>query len=223
MKKKNFFWSLLAIMMAATMSIGFTSCGDDDDPDEVTVSMPSASFSESGGQSVISITSNTNWTVTGAPSWLTVTPMQGKGNGTIMLNAQKNTDKQSRSCVLYVNAGSASTVITVSQSGPSADSSLEGSYVGTLKPMGYSDAPAPCYVTMTKLASTTYRLTSLICEEFGINLSAGYNLVASNQGDGRVNLTSETSYSIEGNYFQGTLTLSFSMGTDTFFFSGVKN
>ena len=33
MKKKEFFWSLLAMLMVATLSVGFSSCGkDDDDP-----------------------------------------------------------------------------------------------------------------------------------------------------------------------------------------------
>ena len=225
MKKNSIFWSLLTMIMVGMMSVGFVSCGDDDngsDPDKVSVNMPSISIGQSGGVQVVSITSNTNWTVSGMPSWLTVSPMQGSGNGTIMLTAQANTERSSRSCVLNINAGSASTVITVSQQVDSTPS-LEGSYVGTLKPMGYSDSPAPCYVTMTKLSSTTYRLSSLICEQFDINLSSGYNLVATTQSDGRITLTSETSYTIEGNYFQGTLTLSFAMSSTTFFFTGTKN
>ena len=33
MKKKDFLWSLLAIVMAATLSVGFVSCSSDDDED----------------------------------------------------------------------------------------------------------------------------------------------------------------------------------------------
>ena len=33
MKKKDFLWSLLAFVMAATLSVGFSSCGGDDDDD----------------------------------------------------------------------------------------------------------------------------------------------------------------------------------------------
>lgn len=35
MNKKNYLWSLLTIMMFAVLSVGFVSCGDDDD-DEIT-------------------------------------------------------------------------------------------------------------------------------------------------------------------------------------------
>ena len=221
MKKKNFLWSMLAIVMAATLSIGLSSCKKDDpDPDMVSVSLPSVNFQESGGTQSVPITSNTNWTVSGNPSWLTVAPISGSGNGSVMLTAQANTES-SRSCVLYVQAGTASAVISVTQenNGPI----LEGNYVGTLKPVGYTDAPAPSYVTITKLASTTYRLTSLICETFDINMTSGYNLVATKQSDGRISLTSETSYAIEGNYYQNTLTLNFAIGNVSFFFSGSKN
>ena len=223
MKKKNFLWSLLATIMVGLLSVGFVSCGDDDPDPVVSVNPPSVNFGESGSSQSIQVTSNTSWTVSGNPGWLIVSPMQGSNNGSIMINASENNEKSSRSCILYINAGSASTSVMVSQAGKTIDDTVEGSYVGTLKPMGYADTPAPCYVSVTKLANSTYRLTSLICETFGINLNSGYNLVAQSASDGRIALTSETSYSIEGSYFQGTLTLSFSIGSDNFFFSGVKN
>ena len=117
MKKKEFLWSLLAMLMVATLSVGLTSCGDDDDPDNVSVSMPSVNFGESGGSQSIQVTSNTKWTVSGNPGWLTVSPLQGSNNGAFSLTAAANTDKNSRNCVLYINAGSASATVTVNQSG----------------------------------------------------------------------------------------------------------
>lgn len=117
MKKKEFLWSLLAMLMVATLSVGLTSCGDDDDPDNVSVSMPSVNFGESGGSQSIQVTSNTKWNVAGAPEWLTVAPTQGSNNGTITLSASSNTEKNGRNCVLYINAGSASATVTVNQSG----------------------------------------------------------------------------------------------------------
>ena len=117
MKKKDFLWSLLATMMVGLLSVGFVSCGDDDDPDEVSVSMPSVNFGESGGSQSIQVMSNTKWTVSGNPGWLTVSPMQGSNNGAFSLTATANTDKDSRNCVLYINAGSASAMVSVNQSG----------------------------------------------------------------------------------------------------------
>ena len=118
MKKKNYLWSLLTTMMVGLLSVGFTSCSKDDpDPDSVSISMSSVNFGESGGSQSIQVTSNTNWTVSGNPSWLTVSPMQGSNNGAFSLTATANTDKNNRNCVLYINAGSASAMVSVNQSG----------------------------------------------------------------------------------------------------------
>lgn len=223
MKSNSFLWSILTIMMVGLLSVSLISCGDDDDPDSVSVNMPSVSLSASGGMQAVSVTSNTKWTATSNASWLTVSPMQGSGNGSLILTAQANTERSDRSCMVQIIAGSASTVIMVTQtSGGASSVSLDGSYVGTLKPMGYTDNPAPCYVTITKLAANTFRLTSLICETFDINMTNGYNIVTTTTADGRVSITSETTYVIEGSYFQGSLTLNFSIGDDMFFFSGSK-
>lgn len=224
--KKDFILSILSTMMVGLLSVGFISCGDDvTEPDSVSVNMPSVTLSESGGTQSIQVMSSTKWTISGNPSWLTVTPNQGSGNGTFSLTATANTDKGSRNCTLYLNAGSASTTISVFQSGksklPPADE-ISASYTGTLKPMGYSDAPARCYVTLSKLSSDAVRLEKLICEEFGLDMNP-VNLTITEESDGRITLRSETSKSVEGSYYQGQLTLSFSNSLATFYFSGTKN
>jgi len=222
--KKNFLWSMLATMMVGLLSIGLTSCDSkSSDPDEVSV-MGSGSFSKSGGYQTITVKSNTDWTVSGAPGWLSVSPSQGKGNGSFTITASENKEKSSRNCTLYINAGSASTQIGVYQDGgplPSADE-VSGSYTGSLKPMGYSDDPARCYVTLSKLSSDAVRLEKLICEEFGLDMNP-VNLIVKEEGDGRITLRSETSKAVEGSYYQGQLTLSFSNSLATFYFSGTKN
>lgn len=118
MKKKNFLWIMLTTMMVGLLSVGITSCSKDDpDPDSVSVSMPSVNFGENGGSQSIQVISNTKWTVSGNPGWLTVAPMQGSNNGAFSLTATANTEKNSRNCVLYINAGSASATVSVNQSG----------------------------------------------------------------------------------------------------------
>jgi len=97
MKKKDFLWSLLAIVMVSLMSVALVSCSDDDDPDKVSVSMPSVNFGDYGGSQSIQVLSNTKWTVSGNPGWLTVSPMQGSSNGAFSLTATANTDKNSLS------------------------------------------------------------------------------------------------------------------------------
>lgn len=116
MKKKNLIWSLLAIVMAATMSVGLSSCDTTDHHDEVTVYPPSVSFPSNGGQQAITVKSNTKWTVTGMMTGVTVMPTKGEGDGTIMLIATENTEKSPRTGYFTVNAGDASAMIMVTQS-----------------------------------------------------------------------------------------------------------
>jgi len=112
MEKTTVFRSLLALAVAATMSVGFTSCGED----EVIANPTSVSFDTAGGTQSISVTSNTGWIVSGAPDWLTVFPTQGTKNGSITLTAKSNSGS-ARNCTLYVQAGEATTTISVNQSG----------------------------------------------------------------------------------------------------------
>lgn len=132
---KKFLWSALAIMMVSALSIGFTSCGDDDDPDEVSVGTSMANFVKDGGSQVVNIMSNTNWTVSGAQSWVQVSPMTGSHNGMISINVGKNTGAF-RSCTLIIQAGSASASISISQEGDDVIDDLatraSGIYVGKL-------------------------------------------------------------------------------------------
>lgn len=115
MKLKNYLW-LISMALFVGLSLTLTSCGDDE-PDEVSVSMFSVNFGESGGSQSIQVMSNTKWTVSGNPGWLTVAPMQGSNNGAFSITADPNTEKSSRNCVLYINAGDASTTVSVNQSG----------------------------------------------------------------------------------------------------------
>jgi|GEM_PF-2027624 len=63
------------------------------------------------------VVSNTNWTVTGTPSWLTTTPTSGSGNTTISVMAAANSTSQARSATLTVSAGSVQRQIAVQQAG----------------------------------------------------------------------------------------------------------
>jgi len=105
------------LAMTAVMSAGFTSCNWDDD--EVIANPTSVSIDAAGGTQTIQVTSNTNWSVSGNPGWLTVAPTQGSKNGTFSVTA--NSTSESRSCVLYIQAGDALTPISVNQYKPIID------------------------------------------------------------------------------------------------------
>lgn len=98
---------------------------------------------------------------------------------------------------------------------------LEGDYVGTLKPMGYSDEPARAYVTLTRRAKDAVSFTCS-CETFEVNTNP-VNLTIEDRGNGLMYLTSESTYSVEGTEKNGSLTITFSMGDNEWFFSGMKD
>ncbi len=100
---------------------------------------------------------------------------------------------------------------------------VASSYSGTLKPIGFSDAPATCYVTLTRLSSSSVRLDRLLCETFNVDMSP-VNLTIVDNGNGRYTLESETSKSIGGTYYQGQLTLTYQNKAGvTFTFTGSKD
>lgn len=119
MKKKYFLWSMLTIVMAVTMSMGLSSCGDDggDSPapelKTSTTSIKLAATGEEGAQ--FTITSNTNWTIDVDESWIEVSPMYGKGDDTIEVSAEDNTDDSKRTATITVKAGSLERKVKVTQ------------------------------------------------------------------------------------------------------------
>ena len=85
MKLRYFIPSLMAVVAAM-----FTGCSDNNDPtylSEIRVSQSYVALSTSGGSASIDVTASGSWTVAGAPSWLTVSPASGTGNGSITFSA----------------------------------------------------------------------------------------------------------------------------------------
>ena len=87
MKLRYFIPTLMAVVAAV-----FTSCSDDNnDPtylDEIRVSQSYVSLSTSGGSATINVQTAGNWSVSGAPEWLTVSPASGMGSGVITFSAE---------------------------------------------------------------------------------------------------------------------------------------
>lgn len=81
------------------------------------------SFTASGGSQELSILSNTSWTVSSTPSWITVSPSNGEGNGKIQVTAEDNPNTASRSGVIHItqNGLSIDVAVVVTQSGKTFD------------------------------------------------------------------------------------------------------
>lgn len=81
------------------------------------------SFNAAGGSQNLSVLSNTNWTVSSAPSWITVSPSQGEGDGTVKVTASENPNTANRSGVIHLTQTGLSidVAVTVSQAGKTFD------------------------------------------------------------------------------------------------------
>ena len=77
------------------------------------------SFNAAGGSQNFSVLSNTNWTVSSAPSWITVSPSQGEGDGSVKVTASDNPYTANRSGVIHLTQTGLSidVAVSVSQAG----------------------------------------------------------------------------------------------------------
>jgi len=83
----------------------------------ITVSPSTFNLPTASGWSVFNVQSNcSSWAITGAPSWLTLTPSSGANNGTIVMQYQQNTGP-ARSATLTVSGCNINQTITVTQAG----------------------------------------------------------------------------------------------------------
>lgn len=81
------------------------------------------SFAAVGGSLDFSVCSNTNWVVSSVPSWITVSPNQGEGNGTVKVTASENPNTANRSGSIHLTQTglNVDVAVTVSQVGKTFD------------------------------------------------------------------------------------------------------
>ncbi|MDD3990304.1 MAG: BACON domain-containing carbohydrate-binding protein [Bacteroidales bacterium] len=79
------------------------------------VSTSSLTVPDTANQTKISITTNTDWSISGANQWCSPSPSSGSGNAEVTLNISRNTTKESRSVKLTIYAGGLSSILTVTQ------------------------------------------------------------------------------------------------------------
>ncbi|MBQ8463973.1 MAG: BACON domain-containing protein [Prevotella sp.] len=128
MKKKGFLWSLLAIVMGAAMSVGLSSCGDDDPDPELTVSPLDITIDANGGSKSVTVTAKeTDWTVevTRGDDWLTA----NKNGNQASLRASKNEGTEKREGSVRITAtanGSLTFMVSVTQDGATGSILIDG-------------------------------------------------------------------------------------------------
>lgn len=112
--------------MTALVCLGFCSCGgDDEEPSTpetaLSVDVSALNFTSDGQSQTFRITSNADWTITGNPNWLSVSPASGSKDKNIVVTASENTSTSSRSCQLHITTddGKISETISVQQAAQS--------------------------------------------------------------------------------------------------------
>ena len=80
------------------------------------ISTPSLSFSHSSSSSNVDITSNTTWDATSDVNWITITPSNGNGDGTISVTPRSNPTTSARTALVTISSSDGTTkTFTVSQ------------------------------------------------------------------------------------------------------------
>lgn len=81
------------------------------------------SFNASGGSLDLFVLSNTSWNVSSVPSWITVLPSNGEGDGKIKVTAQDNPNTANRSGVIHITQSGLNidVEVTVTQAGKTFD------------------------------------------------------------------------------------------------------
>ena len=147
---KRIFYILAALALVA-------SCDKPNQPSQeekkATLSIfPSTeNFESSPTESkTVSLSSNTDWTVTEKDDWITVSPTSGTGNASINVSAARNTGEARTGKVTFQDkAKSVTATLTVKQgAGSGGGGETEGTPV----------TPAPATFDGKKRASTTYQL-----------------------------------------------------------------
>lgn len=113
MKKINF----LLFLVASICALAFLSGCHKDEPTTLTVSPNSLELLSDKGSSVsFNITSNTTWSISGLPDWISVSANSGTGNGTIIITSlSANDSAEERVADILVSAGDKSAVVNLKQ------------------------------------------------------------------------------------------------------------
>ncbi len=109
----------------------------------LTLSVKTKSVSETAGSFNVNITSNSDWTTSNVPSWITLTPAQGSGDQTVKVAYTANAEYTKRSQAITFSVGDLTQTLTVTQSAtpePQPDPEPEGD-----EPDDFADQILKCF------------------------------------------------------------------------------
>lgn len=94
-------------LLAATL---LPSCSGSEEPDvpvgsTLSLNVTTLEFGQEGGSQTVAVTSNAEWTVSTSAEWISVSPSEGSGNGTIVVTVAPNNERQERWNIVTVQNG----------------------------------------------------------------------------------------------------------------------
>ena len=146
MKLRYFIPSLMAVVAAV-----FTGCSDEQEPtylSEIQVSQSYVSLSTSGGSASINVQTTGSWSVSGAPEWLTVSPVSGTGSGVITFSAEA---AEGRNAEVLISCGDKTQRINIIQGIATVSTATCAEVLAGPDSKNYRVTG-----TCTKIANTTY-------------------------------------------------------------------
>jgi len=158
MKLRYFIPSLVAVVAAV-----FTGCSDDKDPtylNEVKVSSSYVAIPATGGSTSINVSAVDSWSISNAPSWLSISPASGNsGESTITFSAGGS--EEARSCELLLTCAGKTQRINVLQ------------YVEEKAPVYLSVKQAVDMIKANTQGTKAYYVKGIVCKIQEISTSYG--------------------------------------------------
>ena len=106
--ENRFFKSLMAVAMLLGSTLGFVACEEAGDEivanPTVEVSAKTLHFTVEEGSQILNITANSLWNVENDIDWVTITPMEGEGDGKIVVAVSMNDTGALREATFKVNS-----------------------------------------------------------------------------------------------------------------------
>jgi len=179
---KKVFFSITAALLC--VALGFYACKKDKDP-ELSVAGSLGTFVAAGETKTFDVMSNVEWSISGQPAWLTVTPPSGKGNVKVSVKADPNTEASPRNATLTVAAkGAKSVPVPVSQAAAEAAATTYTISASTLSSFGSLQTPytqpAAQTVTVTRTGTGDVTLAQPSFANYTIGTLSRTTLTAAN-------------------------------------------
>lgn len=130
------------IILSALLSLAVLSCTKTPVP-ELSVSTNIISVGADGGTTIVTITTNQEWTATTDATWITLGAESGNQSVNIAIEVSAFTEAAARSASILVKAGSLQQTIAVVQSAPVAPGETETSTINVLALGGSAEVSVP--------------------------------------------------------------------------------